>query len=187
MATCRDVITRAHRMCNYTAINSTPTSPETDFALVALQSLFDGWVSAGMFGRLTDVLADADYTALEGERVVVSGGAVITIPDTYALDGDEGDDRPPYDLSLIEVQDGATRNVWLYDRNDWVDIAALTIDGTCPLATRGIQGLAACLATELDGPKGFIPDTVVKSARMFLFGLSYKSGSERAPRTAVYF
>jgi hypothetical protein len=187
MATCQEVITRAHRMCNWRAIGSDPTTAESNFALPALQSIFDGWVMNGMFGRLTDKLVTEDYTALEGQRVVVSGSATVTIPTTYSFCGEEGSDRPPYDLSLIEVQDGATRNVWLYDRNEWVDIAELTIDGDCPLSGRNLHGLAAVLATEIDGPQGFIPDTVRASAQQFLRQLAWKNGSQRPPRTAEYF
>lgn len=187
MATCREVIERAYRMANYVALGASPTSTEIDHSLPVLQALFDEWVSGGMFGRLTDKLVDADYTALEGQRVVATDGAVITIADTYACNGTEGNDRPPYDLSLIEVWDGTTRNVWLYDRTGWTDIAALTIDGDCPLSTRGFDGLAACVATRIDGTQGFIPPSVASAAAAFRLSLSYKSGSERAPRSAVYY
>ena len=86
-----------------------------------------------------------------------------------------------------EVLDGATRNLWLYDRNGWVDVAALEAADECPLSHRGVHGLAACLATEIDGPKGFIPETVTASAAAFMRSLSFKGGSTRPEPEAVYF
>ena len=119
--------------------------------------------------------------------MVESGTPTITIPDTYSSCGQEGGDRPPYDLSLIEVLNAGTRNVWLYDRTGWADIANLGLTDECPLSSRGAHGLAAVLATEIDGPQGFIPDTVRASAAAFLRSLSYKGGSEHPVVAGVYF
>lgn len=187
MATCRDVIYRAYRLAGIVGLGDDPDAEEADFGMDALQSMFDAWVSGGMFGRLTDVYKTVAYTAKEGERVHTSGSPTITIPDTYAEDGEAGTDRAPYDLSLIEVQDGATRNRWLYDRNDWVDLVGLTLGSTCPLADRGINGFAASLAMEIAGPFGDIPSRVFQSAAAFKQGLSYKLGSTRPPRVTSYF
>lgn len=187
MATCGDVIAHAFHICNWRGLSESPTDAENAFALSALQGMLDRWVAGGMFGRLNDKLVAADYTALEGDRVVKSGTPAVTIPDTYACDGSEGTDRPPYDLSLIEVQGVSGRNVWLYDRTAWVDIAALALDDDCPLASRGLNGLAGCLAMEIAGSQGDVPDMAQRAASQFMAGLSYKTGSERAPRQALYY
>ena len=187
MATCSEVVIRAYRM-GLVPLAATPTTEEQAFGLETLQSMFDTWVATGMFGRLTDVYKTAAYTAKEGERVHTSGSPTITIPSTYAFDGDAGTDRPPYDLSLIEVQDGATRNVWLYDRSAWVDLVGLTTSDDCPLTDRGLNGLCACLALEMSGPHGDpLPNSVRVSAALFKQALSYKTGSDDRPRTNEYF
>ncbi|SLK03745.1 hypothetical protein [Novosphingobium mathurense] len=187
MATCRDVVSKAYRLAGIVALGDDPTADEADLGMEALQSMFDTWVSGGMFGRLTDVYKTAAYTALEGERVQTSGSPTITIPTTYAEDGQAGTDRPPYDLALIEVQDGSTRNRWLYDRSGWVDLVGLTLNSTCPLADRGLNGFAACLAEEIAGPFGDIPARLRLSASGFRQAISYKLGSTRPARTAQYF
>lgn len=186
MATCRDVITRAYGLPGIVR-NDDPTADEAEWGLIGLQSLFDTWVAGGMFGRLTDVYTSVAYTAREGERVIASGSPTITIPTTYAQDGDAGTDRAPYDLSLIEVQDGQTRNVWLYDRSAWVDLTDLALEDACPLALRGMSGLAACLALEIAGPSWTATDAIMRLAAQFKQALSYKIGSTRPVRTASYF
>lgn len=154
----------------------------------SLKALFQTWVANGMFGRLTDVYKTVAYTAREGERVHTSGSPVITIPTTYRADGEPGTDRPPYDLSLIEVQDGATRKTWLYDRSAWVDLQALTLASDCPLAERGIQGLSACVADEiLSYVDRELPESAKRSAFRFRHALSYKLGSDRPARVAEFY
>lgn len=188
MATCRDVVTRAYRVSGIIGIGDTPTAEEADYGMDALQSMFDVWVANGMFGRLNDVYKTTAYTAKEGDRVQTSGSPTITIPTTYAEDGDEGSDRTPYDLSVIEVQAGATRNVWLYDRGAWVDLVALELADTCPLADRGFHGLACCLAQEISSAFGAqLAATVISASFTFRQAISYKLGSERPARTAEYF
>lgn len=188
MTTCRDIVTRAYRMAGIIGLSESPETSEAEEGLVALQSMFDTWVAGGMFGRLTDVYKTAAYTAREGERVHTSGSPTITIPSTYAQDGEEGTDRTPYDLSLIEVQDGATRNVWVYDRSAWVDLKGLTLSSTCPFAERGESGLAACLAITLADTFGApIGRSVSSAAAAYRQALSYKLGSERPGREQVFF
>lgn len=188
MATCRAIVEKALVTAAIVPIGDTPEADEADYGMGCLQGLFDVWVAGGMFGRLTDVYETAAYTAKEGERVHTSGSPVVTIPDTYAEDGEAGTDRPPYDLSLIEVQDGATRNVWLYDRNDWVDLRGLVLADTCPLSDRGEHGLACCVAELAVAPFGReLPRSVVLAAATFKQAISHKYGSTRPARTNDYF
>lgn len=188
MTTCRDIITRAYRASGIIGLSATPTAGEADYGMVSLQSMFDTWLAGGMFGRLNDVYTTTAYTAKEGDRVIASGSPTITIPATYDEDGEAGSDRTPYDLSVIEVKNGAARNVWLYDRSNWVDLVALELSDTCPLSDRGAHGLACCLAQELSGPfTEQLPQSVISSAFKFKQAISYKLGSERPARTAEYF
>lgn len=184
--TCRDVIYRAYGLPGVVR-NDDPSADEADWGLTGLQSMFDTWVAGGMFGRLNDVYTTAAYTALEGDRVFASGSPTITIPTTYADDGTEGTDRAPYDLSLIDVTNGATHNVWLYDRDAWVDLKGLTLGSSCPLAERGLNGLAACLAIEIADPAWSLTRSVNVAAFNFKTALSYKLGSTRPGREQTYF
>jgi len=183
MATCRDVITQALQQSRIAALGDAPEDSEITFGLTVLQSLFDNWVSSGMFGRMKDVYKTIDYTAQEQDRVITSGSPTITIPDAFGDDDKVGTTRPPYDLSLIEVV-GATRKVWLYDTNGWVDINALALGDTCPLARRG--NLAAVLALEIHGPFKDAPH-IQKAAGNFLSVISLKHGTTSRPRTAEYY
>lgn len=189
MTTCRDVVSQALHVTGIVGVGEDPDAAEATLGMDALQGMFDHWVANGMFGRLTDVYKTVDYTARERERVHVSGSPTITIPTTYREDGEEGTDRPPYDLSLIEVQSGSTRAVWLYDRSAWVNLVGLTLNSTCPLAdTRGKFGFACCLAEHFTGFAGAsIPPQVMRAAQQFRHGLSYKLGSDRPAQTAEYF
>lgn len=188
MATCRDVVTRALRLSGVIGLTEDPPGEEAVFGMDALSSLFLQWAASGMFGRLEDVYVSAAYTAHEWERVHTTGSPTITIPDTFDFDGEEGDARPPYDLSLIEVQDGSDRNVWLYDRSDWVDLNALDLNAECPLSTRGVNGLAACLATSANGPfMAEVPPLVMREALKFLQTITFKAGSTRKPRVSEYY
>lgn len=188
--TCRSIITRAYQLGGIVALGVTPKAKETDIGLEVLQALYDGWVHGGMFGTLKDVLATENYTALENERVRHSSSYTITIPTTYDDDGTEGTDRPPYDLSVIETFNLTTsaHAIKLWDRNSWVTISDITIDGDAPLSDRGAPGLSACLAQDLCDTFGKpVPANVQRLATTFKFALSYKLGSTRAPRTAEYF
>lgn len=190
MATCNEVVIRALRTAGVVGLSDVPTADEVDYGMECLQGLFDTWVHAGMFGRLKDVRTEVAYTAKEQERVVAIGGAVVTIPTAYAENGKDGDDRPPYDLSLIEVQSGSTRNVWLYDRNGWVDLLGLELTDQCPLAARGLHGLSCCVAQTMTGPFGAQSDLrrdTRLAAAAFKQALSYKTGSDARPRETEYF
>lgn len=190
MTTCRDIITRAYQLAKIIPLGVDPKAKESDLGLEVLQSMFDNWVHDGMFGGLSDVLATQDHTVGEGERVRYSSDYAVTIPTAYAQDGAEGDERAPYDLSLIETYNTttATRSVKLWDRNVWVELTGLTLNDAAPLAERGKIGLASCLAVRLAETFGDdVPSNVIGMAARFTGALSGKVSSTQPAPMAEYF
>lgn len=156
MATVRDIITDAYRVSGIVGISDTPSASEAGFGLDGLQSMFQSWVATGMFGEFTDRYKTDAYTALEGDRVTTSGSPTITRPPTYEDGGIEygdgtGERRAPKELSVIQVIDttAGTEATYIFDRGSWVEIEALSLNDTCPLADYGKRGLASALAVEL--------------------------------------
>lgn len=181
MATCLDVITRALRMIGVVPREDEPSAAELRDGLTVMQSLYDGWLTGGMFGRLTDVYEPGDYEAGEGERVFITDG-------TLTLPTEIDEDRKPRDLVAIEGFDITGRKAYVWDRTAWTRIDALTATDEAPLASRGVNGLAACVAVayadEFGAPIG--PGTLLQ-ARNFKTALSYKFGSERAVSMGIWF
>jgi len=62
--TCRDIITRGLRKAKVYAAGETPSDDDINDGMDELQNLYEQWISNGMFGRLSDVLTDADYIEL---------------------------------------------------------------------------------------------------------------------------
>lgn len=178
MATCRDIVARALHMTGIVPRSEDPDADELRDGLTVLQSLYDGWLTGGMFGRLTDVYEPGDYEALESQRVFVDSGTV-TLPATI-------DERKPRDLVAIEAHDDAGRRAWIWDRTEWVRIDALAASDTAPLSNRGVNGLAACLAVAYAEEYGAqLSASVVRQCGQFKSALSYKFGSEREPAAAA--
>jgi hypothetical protein len=188
MTTCRDVILYALKQAKILAPGSEPEAEEVTDGLVAFQSLLDGWVASGMFGRLNDRYKSADYTAQPGERVTAPAGVTITIPDTVT-DCEEGGSRAPRDLALIETIVDGTRTLKIWDRTGWVSLLGLATNDLAPLASRGAWGLAAVLATSgaFAAMFGGEPSADVRqAARAFSLALSYKIGSTQDPTPIEY-
>jgi len=179
MPTCRDIITYALRQAKVLASGEELSDEEAADGMVALQSLYDLWLSSGMFGRLTDVYASADYEAKERERVTAPSGVAVTIP-ASVTDDCSGSTRAPWDLSIIETVVDGVRLVKLYDRTAWVDLLDLELSDEAPLASRSAFGLAAALATSgafLTMFAGQISRETTALARSFTTALSLKLGS----------
>lgn len=189
MPTCRDIITYAMRQAKVLPSGDDPSAEELADGMVALQSLYDGWVANGMFGRLTDRYESTNYTAEEGQRIIAPAGVTITIPDT--IDSDvHSDERAPRDLSVIETLIGGERDVRLWDRSAWISMLNLSASAEAPLASRGAWGLAAALAvsgaftTMFGGELG--PD-VRMSALRFQNGVAAKFGSTHDSIAGSYY
>lgn len=190
-ATCLDVITSALKLGRVLSSGGVPKAAEAEDGLACLQSLYDGWVATGLFGRLEDTYLVADDTAQEGKRYLLADGVTLTEPSVVSAD-DSADcaSRQPRDLALYEsVASDGTRSVRLYDRTGWVDLTDLGPDAIAPLSGRGQMGLAAVLACSgpfiamFNDSAAMNPD-IRRVAYQFMAGLSYKMGSTR-DRAAV--
>lgn len=160
MSTCLDIITLALKLTKVLGSGGVPSSAETSDGMTCLQSLYDGWVTGGMFGRMIDCYLTDDADAQEGHRYFVPTGITLT-PATNAYVPQNGDGysecdyasgightRQPRDLAIYEsLTEAGVRTVRLYDRTAWVDLLDLQSDDEAPLSKRDAAGLAACLAT----------------------------------------
>lgn len=183
MATCRQIITSALRkVFVVTEGQPAPEAYDAANALVSLQAWYDEAMVGGTFGRLTDVLTEAAYTAKEFQRITnTSGGSVtVTLPETVT-DDISGEERAPLDLAPVVVIDpGATPLNYVYDGivGDWVSLVALTLDSQAPLSTRGSDGLACVLATRLT-EHGEPKASTIAGASRFLATIGQRNGSQR--------
>lgn len=184
MTTCRDVVTRALQMSGVVRLGRDPKAAEAEAGMVSLQSLYDEWVSGGMFGRLTDLYKTASYTANEGERITADG-ATITIPDTITNDGDE---RAPRQFAcVVVVENGAATN-YVYHDGDWRTVSGLTLNDDAPFATISVDGLAGALAERIVSTfGGDLTVGAARAAKAFKTALSYKLGSTQPDPVGVYY
>jgi hypothetical protein len=185
--TCRDIIHAALRKLGILRPGAAASNGEASDALFSLQSLYLEWIEGGMFGPLTDVTATAAYEAKEGERVA-SAGFTVTLPTTL-IDVTSGESRSPVDLAVVVVVTaGAAQATSIYDANrgEWVSIAALDLADNAPLAGRGADGLAACLAKRLSDDYGEqVTAQTEQAAGLFLRAITMKRTS-RAVETSYF-
>lgn len=193
-STCLDVVTSALKLARVLGSGGVPKAAEAADGLACLQSLYDGFVADGMFGRLEDVYLTADDTAQEGKRYRLASGVTLTEPTTIsAEDSADGTERAVRDLALYEKVDSAgNRTVRLYDRTQWVNLLDLASETVAPLSSRGAMGLAACLATSgafaaMFGDTATMNPDVRAMSNRFRASLSYKLGSTQDRRKAEYF
>lgn len=188
MPTVLDIITDALKLGRVTA---SPTANEAADGLSCFQSMIDGFVTGGMFGRLEDVYLTENETALEGRRYFVPTGLTLT-PATSIYEDESGATRQPRDLAIYEtLTEAGARSVKLYDRTGWVELTDLTLSSEAPLALRNRLGLAAALATSAAFLAIFedadVSPRVERLGRNFLGNISAKRGSTQPDRTAEYF
>ncbi len=204
MATCLEIIGDALRLARVIGIGKEPRGAEAEAGMRCLQSLYDGWVSNGMFGRLTDEYLDAGTAAQEGRRYCAPAGVTVTdATDSYEpVDSDyagygtvgyTGETRQPRDLAIYEVQHASgDRFVKLYDRDRWVEMTGLDLSDDAPLSGRGHMGLAACLAingafSAMFGTGQDVNPDVRGLAAQFIHDLSYRRGSTQDRAAGEYF
>lgn len=170
MATCTQIIKLAMRKLKLLRAGANPTASEGVDYLAVLQDLYVTWVDKGRFGALTEVIATADYTAGENERIRADGHT-ITFP-LNITDADTGLNRAPNDLALVVVITAGqepVRKIYDANRGEWVSLTGLTANGEAPLSSRGQDGLAACLAVQIaDENDAAIPEAVAVAQRAFL-------------------
>lgn len=189
MTTCREIIADALGEIGVIGEGQTPTAAATANALPVLQSIYDGWVSAGTFGRATEVLESAAYTAEEGDRIANTEDAEITItlPETIT-DVDTGEERVPRDYSLVRIA-GATPQTYIRSAplGAWQRMTSLTLNDDAPLAERSRYGLSCALAVRLARRYGAQIDGTADAAAAFRSLLTNKFDAPRTETQADYF
>ena len=197
MPLCRDIITRALRKVGAIGLTDAPTSAEIDMGLAALQSMFDGWAAAGMFGPLRDIHVTEAYTAKTGQRIRTT--EAVTLPTFDGTDADNccddygfsncGSDRPQNRRLIVVVNpDTGVRQTNLWDAwlGAWVRIEALKEGDECPLSALGADGLACCLARVIaDESSWTVGAQTERQANLFMTRLGGTDGVNAATR-AVY-
>jgi hypothetical protein len=203
MATCLDVIATALKLAKVLRSGGTPSASETADGLACLQSLYDGWVTGGMFGQLTDSYLTANADAQEGYRYYLTSKMTLTdaTNDYVPQHGDAysecdyasgiGGTRQPRDLAIYEsLTSTGTRAVKLYDRTGWVDLLGLEAGDEAPLSNRDSVGLAACLATSgafIAMFGGEVSPLMISKAAQFLKNVMNKAGTTQDDPGASFF
>lgn len=182
MATCRDIVTHALNIGATT--KGSPSASELDLGMTCLQSLYDEWVSGGMFGRLKDVFLQENDIAEPGRRYYLNGYTL-----TFATN--ENQAQMP-DLALVEtVSTGGVRTVKLFDRYQWVNLLSLAAADDAPLASRGAMGLAAALACSGAFLAAFgdaeVSPRVERLSNRFIGALMHKLGSTQPAKPVVFY
>ncbi len=187
MSTNRDLIRRAYQKLGELKRGDEPSDEEIYDGMLALQSYYDSLVEEGVFGRFTDVIATANDTAEEGQRIV-AGTYTITLPTTVEIEGE--DDRPPRHLSIISVKRTAGTTTSVYDAyaRTWRTINGLTEDDDFPLPNGLFEGVAALLAIQLAPDVGAeVSQAVAVQAARAKAILSKVADSAEEAATAVYY
>lgn len=208
MATCRHVVNGALRKLGRLGGGREPRTADATDALAALQGLYLSWIASGAFGRLRDVIADADITATENCRIIRDETVVtVTLPEyvpaycvplpygalwPYAvLNGTDGVNRPPRDGAVVQIKDTVGGQVasYVYDGTlrEWVKIEALQMDNEAPRSATDPEGLSATLAMELADTFGAdIGPTTLRQAARFTTALINNPSAPRREAAGVY-
>lgn len=80
MTTNLDIIKRAMRKIHVLGAGATPTSQQATNAMDTLQDLYVELIGMGSLGRLVDILATTNCTALPYQRIRASSGVVVSPP-----------------------------------------------------------------------------------------------------------
>lgn len=157
--TCGQIVERALRRLGVLAAGEAVSAGDLAVGLEALQEIMDGW-RAGLFGRLRDVLATDDITAVSFDRIIGNdaGGITVTLPTTQ-------DGEAICDGAVVEVRDlfttVSTNYRWNADTARWVVTNGLTASSALPLADRFAGAVVAVLAVRLGDEFGAQPSPMV--------------------------
>jgi len=209
MASCRHVINGALRKLGRLGGGREPRTADAADALAALQGLYLSWIASGAFGRLRDVIAEADITAIEGCRIIRDETVVtVTLPEVvpaycdplpYNLERDyyttnpvDSNNRPPRDGSVIQIKDTVGGQVasYVYDGTlrEWVQIEMLQMDNEAPRSVTDPEGLSATLAMELADTFGAeIGPTTLRQAGRYTTAMINNPSAPRREAVGVYF
>jgi hypothetical protein len=167
--TCRDAITRALRFLSVVSEGQPAANAyDAQNGLEALKNVYLEFISAGRFGPITNVLASANYTANENERVTKTTTLTVTLPTTITDTDACGNSitRAPYDRSVV-IEAGSSTYLYDADLAGWQTIETLTLDSDLPLGRRYFLDLSALIAIalpELGDPPPFVA-AMAQSAR----------------------
>lgn len=178
--TCRDIVSRALRMAGIVAKGREPKAAEMTDGMFALQSMYDSMFTGGMFGRLAD--NREEYQVAPGQRVFVAEGTVeLPTMDDYG-------DCVIRDLDAIEINEPSGRKAYIWDRTGWVRLDSLGETDEAPLAFRGAEGLAACLALMIAEEYG-VPATAMMASKAgnFRTNLRLGFGAQRDIAAGVWY
>lgn len=206
MTTNLDIIKRAMKKIHVLPSGMEPTSPQAADGMTALQSLIVEIIGQGSLGRLYDVLATTDVTAMEWTRIRKSAGVTVTLPTTitqaiasswpwgwpsYYGDGPDYGwwyypgwncyPRPPFNLAPVVVIDSAgveTSSVYIADKGAWVTISGLAQQDPFPFAADMENGFAAMLAERIvDDYDQQLGAQTARQATWFRYSLTNKFSS----------
>lgn len=203
MATCLEVITRAHIKLGRARPGGSLNIHVAEIGLEALKSLYLGLVHSGGLGRSNTVYADANYSAQEGDRIFKSVALTVTLPTRYEISetplkeyGSEADIsgasttyRAPRDGAFVVVTDGATTETRIYDAYSgaWLEIETLTLADPAPLSI-DLEAVASALVFDLlDDTEQQPGPSVVMGNRRFRNRVSGGLGSPDTVTQAEYF
>lgn len=208
MATCRHVVNGALRKLGRLGGGRDPRTADATDALAALQGLYLSWIASGAFGRLSDVIAEADITAAENVRIIRDETVVtVTLPEVvpaycdplpygalwpYVVqNGTDGANRPPRDGAVVQIKDTVGGQVasYVYDGTlrEWVKIEALQMDNEAPRSVTDPEGLSAVLAMELSDTFGAeIGPATLRQAGRFTTAMISNPSAPRREAVGVY-
>jgi hypothetical protein len=208
MATCRHVVNGALRKLGRLGGGREPRTADAADALAALQGLYLSWIASGAFGRLRDVIAEADIIAVEGCRIIRDEAVVtVTLPEVvqaycnplpYNLERDyygtspvDTSNRPPRDGSVVQIKDTVGGQVasHIYDGTlrEWVQVEMLQMDNEAPRSVTDPEGLSAALAMELADTFGAeIGPTTLRQAGRFTAAMINNPSAPRREAAGVY-
>lgn len=190
MATVRSIVNLALRKLGKLGAGREARTADATDALDALQSLYGSWVASGAFGRLHDVTpVGPEYTARCGQRVTRESEALVTVilPQIAV-------EQPVYDYGrwypgyvaptdgacvVIVTLDVGTTQTWIYDgtRKLWQEIRLLQLDDEAPRSEADRNGLASCLAMELqDQYAAEVQPATLEQAARFKTALTTRYG-----------
>jgi hypothetical protein len=175
--------------------HTAPDAYHMNVFMEVASSLYLETLSRGLYGRLTPVMIEADYTAGENERIVnlTDTPVTITFPETITPDDDE--ERLPLDLSVVQVAnndadtDEPSLSVYETPMGGWISASALTLDSYAPFSCRGLHGLACWIALRMadEGYAAELSPVVLSEARRFHGSLAGQFDSPRETNTAEFF
>lgn len=170
-----NIIKRALKKLHVLPSGMDPTAAQAYDAMEALRGLVMEMVGMGTFGRLYDVIANADVTAMEWSRIRCdTPGIVITLPTTitastagswpwnwygagpdygwWYVDGWASYPRPPFNMApivYIDSDGNETTSIYNAFGGEWVQVNNMAQQDSFPFAAAWREGFAAMLAERL--------------------------------------